>query len=213
MRPLFIPALSVRFISRRRQRSLQHSSRMSLDIPTIRAARFPATADHAATLLGTTKPTPSLDDALLRELFSSSDGARGALVAVLSYPSIPHCDDPLDQKLASVVSEIASRDDEAGATLRTLLVTNVVMPNAMTVTYRQLGKTQLMEASAMTARRAANLLRIVSADQKVKDIAREFVRGLRDDLGTFGAFATKWQYGKGEREQAIKGIGEAVDGI
>lgn len=183
---------------------------MALDLPTIRAARFPATVDHAIALLGTNKPTPCLDHTLLRELLSSSDGARGALVAVLSDPSIPHCDLPVDPDFAAVLSHMARCDHPHADTLRTLLVKNLVMPTAMTVTYANQNNTQLAQASEMTATRAANLLTLVADDHRVKHIITDFINGLEHDQGRFGTFAQKWAYGQEQRQKAINALRQTL---
>ncbi|KAI0559732.1 hypothetical protein FGB62_139g231 [Gracilaria domingensis] len=135
------------------------------------------------------------------------------LVTVLSNPNVPHCDEPLDAQFAALIEEVASRDDAVGEDLRKLLVTNVVMPNAMVVFYRERGDDELLKGSELTARRAVSLLKVVSENESVKQVAHEFARGLREDEGTFGGFAKKWGYGEAQRDEAIKGIASAIQGV
>ncbi|CAN8065494.1 unnamed protein product, partial [Agarophyton chilense] len=176
----------------------------------MRAARFPQTVHIAAELLGNSKPMPASSVASLTELLQTPDGARGALVAVLSDARLPHCDEPLDERFVSLVERVAARDDAMARDLRALLVTNLVMPTAMTVYYAERAESQLLEASRLTAARAAALLRAVAHIPPLQQVADEFVTGLRCEQGAFGAFGAKWGYGPHQREKAIQAIRAAV---
>lgn len=213
-RALFVPLSPFRPVHQtHRQPFCRAPLQMALDAAKIRSARFPTTVEHATELLGTSKPVPVSNCNLLRELLKTSDGARGVMVAALSQEELPHCEQPLDDRFTSLVVDAASMHNEIGKMLQKLMVTNVVMSNAMTVTYKTKGDTESLKGSELTARRAQNLLRVMSGNEEVNNVAREFIRGLNQNEGQFRNFSVKWGYGEGEKKQAVKALKETLANI
>lgn len=173
------------------------------------SASFRDSVSHAATIMrGVASEIPEEKGVLLDAMLSSSNGARGFFVTLLSEEDVTIADaDPLPPGLVSLLQRYATSE-----TVADLLVKNLVMSTAMVHYYEAANQSELAGNSARTARRAEAVLRAAKADGEVGEVtssvimslAREMIDGLLHESAAsrYKEFGNKWGYNKSQREAA-----------
>lgn len=142
---------------------------------------------------------------LLAELFRTSDGVRGFFVNYLTDPSLtkPDCAEPP----AALLDAISGAADTQ--MLSELMVMNVVMPSATSMSHLRNGDTEAAEGSRLTAKRASALV----SSATLKRARAEMLAVLavcegqgpcsmvtEERLTFWSEFCDRWQYDEQQRQ-------------
>lgn len=136
---------------------------------------------------------------LLAELFRSSDGVRGFFVNYLTDPTLAKPDRA--EPPAALLDAIGGTPDKQ--MLSELMVMNVVMPSATSMSHMRNGDVEAAEGSRLTAKRASALLSSAAIERAHADMLAVLAvcegQGpcatvTEERLQFWGAFCDRWQY-------------------
>lgn len=200
--------------------SLENNRRFVMTLPTVeevRNAKFPKTVDQAGTLFHkTASPLSEPHTELLSALMSTSDGARGVFVALLSDQELSLADQkPLDENMISEFVK-AGAGSEHARYVREIAVKNVVMPAAMVVQYNAGNETELAASSQLTRDRAIRVVHAwrsaeqsSSAGISLDSVGAEMRDAVAELKGRFAPFIQKWGYDESQRAAMKEALREA----
>jgi hypothetical protein len=152
---------------------------------------------------------------LLDALFATSDGVRGFFVNYLTDPSLSKPDEP---QPPTVLTD-AMRKAPAQM-LSELMVMNVVMPSATSMSHLRNGDASAAEGSRLTARRASALVSCAGLEQVRSDMLAVLAvcegngpcsAVSEERLLFWGEFCDRWQYDEQQR-QVIAMVMKALTG-
>jgi hypothetical protein len=135
----------------------------------------------------------------IAQLVQSMNGARGFFVTYLSSES-SLADKPAEAVLRALQT--------APETVASLLVKNVAMSTAMSITHRQQNHPELAEGSLQVQRRSVLLIEKLRSPE-IKTELQQLAESLSTGSGDYQAFLERWGYDteqKQEIERIIQGI-------
>lgn len=161
--------------------------------------------EHSRKILEGSTTLDKVQVELMSVLLSTSNGARGLLVTLLSDESVEVADvEPVGEELVRAIAE-------GGKETQELLVKNVVMSSCMVVEYRRRGEGELGRGSLLTRERAIRLAKAVGrVDEELDGVLREMVRELEGRGGRFEGFANKWGYDEEQRAEGVRRVKEVL---
>lgn len=180
--------------------------RMSLpSAETVRGASFMSCVEHSRTILSGSTTLDATRLELVSALLSTSNGARGLLVTLLSDEAVGLADvEPVDEELVGVIAE-------GGEETRGLLVKNVVMSSCMVVEYGRRGEMEMGKGSLLTRERAVRVARAVEkVDKELDEVVREMMSEMEGGEGRFKGFAKKWGYDGEQKAEAVKWLKQVL---
>jgi len=156
---------------------------------------------------GNGEPMPDEAISLLRALISTTSGARGWFVSLLTNPDFePVFIPPIDE------SFLIALNDNPDPNIK-LMTMNVAMSTATEITHLRNGNDDFAEGSRTTSRRATVLAREVLGREDLLPGLRAEVEGLMSAVdGREGGnkewikFCKKWGYGEEEKEAIRKTV-------
>jgi hypothetical protein len=135
----------------------------------------------------------------IAQLVQSMNGARGFFVTYLSSES-----SPADQPAEAVLKALHT----APETVATLLVKNVAMSTAMSITHRQQNHPELAEGSLQVQRRSVLLIEKLRSPE-IKAELQQLAASLSTGNGDYQAFLERWGY-DAEQKQEIQRIIQGI---
>ena len=130
---------------------------------------------------------------IVTTLVNSENGARGFFVVYLTS-DLPLADNPSE----GVVNALKTSPEIVSE----LLVKNLAMSSAMSVTHRRNNDENMAKSSEKVAQRNGNLIKLTNLDlssQKLEELKQTII----NNNGSYQAFLEKWQYDE-EQKQIIK---------
>lgn len=133
--------------------------------------------------------------ATLSALVATETGARGFFVVYLSD------DRPMpDGAIAALISALES----APEVVSSLLIKNLAMSTAMTITHQRNGDENHLQSAQRTQGRTQHLLEKLSLPQ-LQDHAHQLLTSIDTNTGNYAAFLSRWGYDS-EQRRAIRQI-------
>ena len=131
-------------------------------------------------------------------LVSSKPGARGFFVAYLTS-ELPLADNPS----VGVLNALKSSPNLVGE----LLVKNIAMSTAMTITHQRNNDAENSRDSAIVARRSINLAKQLDLDLITEEL-NQLHQTLTTGEGSYQEFLNKWGYDAEQKEMISKAIAQ-----
>ncbi len=148
-----------------------------------------------------------LESGAIAKLTSSINGSRGFFVSYLTVEN-----SPASQPLEPVLAALASNPD----TVNDILVKNVVMAAAMTVTHGRNGDEAMVAASQRTSDRSAahvNGLLARGGAAALEKAVRHMDEALSYGAGNYVGFLEKWGYDDEQRQVMARAIAPIMNGL
>lgn len=185
-----------------------YNKRVKMSLPsveTLRGASFMSCVEHSRTILSGSTSVDSTQLELISALLSTSNGARGLLVTLLSDEAVGMADvEPVAEELVGVIAE-------GGEETRGLMAKNVVMSSCMVVEYGRRGQVEMGKGSLLTRERAVRVAKAVrKVDQGLDRVLREMTSELEGGEGRFKGFAEKWRYDEEQKREGVKWLNEVL---
>ncbi|MEM6501526.1 MAG: hypothetical protein AAF685_06785 [Cyanobacteria bacterium P01_C01_bin.89] len=149
-----------------------------------------------------------LDQGAIAKLTGSVNGSRGFFVSYLTVE-----ESPAAQPTEPVLAALASNPE----TVNDILVKNVVMAAAMTVTHDRNGDQAMVAASQRTSdRSAAHVNALLARTEATADLevrVRTMGQALTHGTGDYADFLDKWNYDAEQRIEMAKAIAAIMDDL